>query len=305
MKKVGLLVLVMLGFAQVSSTAEDYSKMSANELDAAFILAVQKKDAEKIQELIQAGANVNTAVPYTWTAGDCDWDIKSTALIYAVRHDCPNIIKAILKVKRKLNESLEDALYEAIKEGRSEVVKELIEGGADINYCYKDRIEDTPLIVAVEHALPEMAVSSNAVWEYTFRGSERRAIIKMLLKAGAKVDSVNKGGRTALMEAVTNHDLNTVLDLLKVPAMSRGSFFGFGSKPINYADKDGNTALMLAVESIRTSYINNREYNICLHSQKIVEELLKFPGIDPHHVNNNGETAITLLEKWQNGPKIW
>ena len=93
MKKVGLLVLVMLGFAQVSSTAEDYSKMSIMELDAAFILAVQEHRSEKMQELIQAGANVNTPIPYTWTSGDCDWEIKSTALIYAVRHNCPNMVK--------------------------------------------------------------------------------------------------------------------------------------------------------------------------------------------------------------------
>jgi ankyrin repeat protein len=285
-KKVGLLVLIMLGFAQVSSTAEDYSKMLANELDAAFILAVQKKDAEKIQELIQAGANVNTAIPYCWTKGDCDWWIESSALIYAVRSNCPNIIKVLLKVKRKLNESLNDALHEAIREKYSDVVEELIDGGADIN-CHGSSYEDTPLILAVSY--------------------RARDIIQILLKAGAKVDSVNKGGRTALMEAVSENDLNTVLDLLKVPAMSRGSFFGFGSKPINYADKDGNTALILAVKSIRTSYIagNDRQYIECINSQKIVEELLKFPGIDPHHVNNNGETAITLLEKWQNGPKIW
>ena len=71
-------------------------KMSQAELDTAFVLAVKKHHSEKIQELIQAGANVNTPVPYTWTSGDCDWRITSTALMYAVRHDCPNVIKALL-----------------------------------------------------------------------------------------------------------------------------------------------------------------------------------------------------------------
>ncbi len=299
MKKVGLLVLVMLGFAQVSSTTEDYSKMSANELDAAFILAVQKGHSEKIQELIQAGANVNTPVPYTWTSGDCDWHIESTALMYAARKNCPNIIKALVKVKQKLNETLNEALIVAIEEGYSDVVKELIEGGADINYCYKNRSETTPLILAIQNARPASEFSPQAQWKYESRWSQRRAIIQALLKAGAKVDSVNKEGRTALMEAVCRSDLNTVLDLLKVPEMSRGSFFGFGIKPINYADKDGNTALILAVKNIRCSYIDNQEYHICRMSQSIVEQLLEFPGIDLHHVNNNGVTAITLLEKYK------
>src|SRR5271170_1564744 len=42
---------------------EDYSKMSITELDAAFILAVQEHRSEKMQELIEAGANVNTPIP--------------------------------------------------------------------------------------------------------------------------------------------------------------------------------------------------------------------------------------------------
>jgi hypothetical protein len=42
---------------------------------------------------------------------------------------------------------------------------------------------------------------------------------------------------------------------------------------------------------------NNQEYNICINSQNIIKALLETPGIDPHHVNKNGETAITLLEK--------
>ena len=136
---VGLLVLVMLGFAQVIATAEDYSKMSSHELDAAFIFAVKNNHSEKIPDLIQAGANVNTPIPYTWTSGDCDWNIESTPLIYAVRNNFPHTIKALVKVKQKLNGTLNEALDEAITEGYSEIVKELIEGGADINFCYKNQ----------------------------------------------------------------------------------------------------------------------------------------------------------------------
>ena len=35
-------LLLLLGFAQVSGTAADYSKMSVNELNEAFVIAVKK-----------------------------------------------------------------------------------------------------------------------------------------------------------------------------------------------------------------------------------------------------------------------
>ncbi len=57
MKKVGLLVLVMLGFAQVSGTEADYSKMSTNELNGALIIAVKKGSFGEVQKLVGAGVN--------------------------------------------------------------------------------------------------------------------------------------------------------------------------------------------------------------------------------------------------------
>lgn len=265
--------------------------MSTAELDAAFISAVQEHRLEKMKELIQAGANVNTPIPYTWTSGDCDWEIESTALVYALRHNCPNIVKELLKAEKKLNEALDIA----IKEGYSDVVEELIEGGVDINYVNENK--DTPLILAIQHARATAEFSSQAQARATSRWYERRKIIQMLLKEGANVSHINKYDRTALMEAVIKHDLNTVQNLLQAPEMTTGSYFGFGTKPINYSDKDGNTALILAIQNVRYRHINNREYNICINSQNIIKVLLETPGIDPHHVNNRGESAITLLQE--------
>jgi ankyrin repeat protein len=102
------------------------------------------------------------------------------------------------------------------------------------------------------------------------------------------------------MEAVIEYDLNTVQHLLQLPEMTKGSCFGFGEKLINYADQNGNTALMIAVQKACYKYINNQEYNICINSQKIIKAILETPGIDPYHVNKNGETAIVLLEKLNN-----
>ena len=290
------LLLLLVGFVQIDGkeenlAVEDYSKMSITELDAAFILAVQGHRSEKMQELIQAGANVNTPIPYTWTFGDCDWGIESTALIYAIRYDCPDMVKVLLKVEKNLNEALDVA----IEEGYPDIVKELIKGRADINYVNKNK--DTPLIIAIRHARATAEFASQAQDQFISRWRPRRKIIQILLKAGANVNHVNKYGRTALMEAVIEHDLNTVQNLLQAPEITTGSFFGFATKPINYADKDGNTALILAIQKVRCSYTDNQEYKICINSQNIIKALLETPGIDAHLVNKNGETAIILLEK--------
>jgi|SRR5579859_4650528 len=291
-------LLLLVGFAQINGTkqeltTEDYSKMSTNELGEAFVRAVKGRNEDAVQKLIQAGASVDTPIPYIHTEGDCDWDIESTALIYAVRNNCPNTVRVLLpKVARK---QLNEALYEAIKEGYPDVVEELIKGGADINYANKNG--DTPLIIAIQRARATAEFGPQAHERARSRWHQRRNIIQTLLKAGAHVNHVNKEGRTALMEAVKEHDLHTVQTLLQIPEINTGSFFGFGTKPINYADKDGNTALILAIKMVRCSYIDNQEYKICMNSQNILKALLETPGIDPHHVNKNGETAVKLLEK--------
>lgn len=289
-------LLLLVGFVQVDGkeenlTVEGYSKLSKTELNAAFILAVKEHRSEKVEELIQAGADVNTPIPYTRTSGDCDWNIESTALMYAVRHNCPKMVKVLLKVEKKLNEALELA----IEEGYSAVVEELIKGGADINYVNKDK--NTPLIIAIKRARAISEFSPQVQEQTRSRWSQRREIIRTLLKAGANVNHVNKYGRTALMEAVVEHDLNTVQNLLQIPEMNTVSSSSFATKTINNTDQDGNTALILAIKNVRYRYVGDQEYKICLNSQNIVGALLETPGIDPYHVNKNGETVVTLLEE--------
>lgn len=286
--------MLLLGFTQVSGAVENYLKMSQDELNKALIVAVKQGSCDEVQKLIQVGADIDTPISYTYTSGDCDWNIESTALVYAVRQNCPHMVKVLIEVDKK---ALNNVLREAIEEGYSDVVKELIKGGADSNCVYNDT--DTPLMVAVKHARATAKFSSQANERYSSRCYERQEIIQTLLQSGANVTYVNKNGRTVLMEAVIKHDLTTVQSLLQIPAMTTGSYFGFGTKPINYADEKGNTALILAMKYVRYTYIvgDSYEYNICLSSQNIINALLQTPGIDCYHVNENGDTAIALFEK--------
>lgn len=287
-----LINLIQANCNEANITAEDYLKMSTQQLDTAFISAVKKNQSEKIQALIKAGANINTPIPYTFTQGDCDWNVKSTALTYAVRNNHVELVSILLKEKNKINQNLNEILNTAIEEGYLGIVKELIKEGVDINQS-----ETSPLIIAIQNARPGGQFSAQAQGQYLSRWRARQYIIEALLEAGANVSHVNKDGRTALMEAVINHDLNTVQKILEVPEIHTGSFFGFGTAPINYADKDGNTALILAIKHMRSRYIDNQEYNIAVNSQKIIEELLSHSSIDAYHVNKDGVTAVSLLEE--------
>lgn len=290
-------LLLFIGIVQIHGneenlTTNNYSKTSAVELNTAFVLAVRNHNIELIQELLQAGANVLTPISYYWTCGDCDYLVESTPLIFAVRHNYSDLVRVLLEAKQDLNV----AFCSAIREGLEEIVVEFIKSGVDINHVNENK--DSPLILAVKNARSSAEYSLQACWAYKSRWEERRQIIGHLLEAGANVKHIDEYGRTALMYAVIEHDINTVKKLLEINDMHKVSFFGFGSKPINYEDVDGNTALILAIKRVQCSYINNQEYNICINSQNIIKTLLETPGIDIEHINKDNETAIQLLEKF-------
>jgi len=342
MKKVGLLALVILGFAQVSGTVEDYSKMSVDELNKALIEAVRKDSADDVKCLLEAGADVNQNITYTKrNYDDYDSEITYTLLEYAAKRNLVDIVKQFLQAKAK-----------AANRGYIDMVKECILGKA------KDKDLDRPLIIAAEEACTDVVrelaqanptidainialmsavknfpgITTNASTGSRYRTAlndylhvikelikagadvnhtdeygntalikiaqcelyteeqrqDRAEIIQALLQAKANVNHANKEGNTALIVAINGHDIDAVQMLLKVPGIN-----------INYANNDGDTALIIAIRRIQTSYISGRtdEYNACVNSQNIVKMLLETPGINPHHANKKGDTAIKLLKK--------
>ncbi len=314
------LILFFVSLLQINCNAEilvtkDYSSMTKTELNKAFVRAIEDNDSLEAENLIQAGADINTPIRYWETIGSgegCwDYDDYAPAFRYAVIHNRRGIIKMLLRYRKDLSNTLEEALLLASSCGALESAKELLHGGANVNHVCEDK--NTPLILAAKKG------SLSVVQELIQRGANvnhadrngntplilaidegcSEKLIKILLDAGADVTCANKKGKTALIKAVSATRINIVLELLKVHQMHTGSFFGFGTKPINYADEDGNTALIHAVKNIRYSYIvgRNREYQLCVDSQSIVENLFNTPGIDHHHANKKGETAITLFEK--------
>ncbi len=255
------------------------------ELDQAFVEAVKRYDIEEMKELIEAGADVDVLIsyPYTFGTGEgCfDTDLETSPLIFAVRKKRPEMVRVLAQ---KSKDDLCKALEIAIDLACPLVVSELLAAGADVS-------DGKLLMYAVGRAGPIGKDSFNSI-----------QVVKVILNAGASIKYADECGRTALMRAIEEYDLSTVQSLLKNPEMTRGWFLGFGQKPINYVDKDGNTALVIAVKNIRTSYWSTDKYGrvMCNNSQKIVEELLNTPGIDLDRANKDGETARALLAKLNN-----
>ena len=284
--------------------------------DKAFISAVERHDTKTMQKLIELGANINAPISYTWSQGDWDVAMECSPIMFAIKDKNTEMVKILLKVKNKLSDTLNQALDQAIRCGCTEIAEILLKEGADVNYINNED-KNTPLISAANKGLikfiPILLKAGADINHANIRGETALMIaiehgftktMQILLKAGADINAgaginnVDEFGKTALMRAVEKYDLDTVQELLKFPEITKGSFLGFGKKPINNADENGNTALIIAIKNIRSSYIvgHNYEYDICIKSQKIVETLLKTPGIDLYHVNKNGETAIALLD---------
>ena len=317
-KKIGLPVLVMFGIAQVSSAAQDYSKMSAHELNEALIIAVKKGSSDDVQKLIKAGADVNQKISCIETMGDCDYNITYTPLEYAAKCDYVDLIKELIRIKAK-NDDINKALIIAAQKGHADVVRELVQAKAKIDAINTALISATKkfpgctnrttisnthqdyLNVIKELIKAGAHVNHTDEWENTAlievvgcslyteaQKKNKGEVIQALLNAKANVNHANKEGSTALIRAIEKHDFNVVQILLKVPGIK-----------INHANKDGNTALIKALQCLQYTYVagDKEQYNNCFNSQKILETLLQIPGIDLHHANKNGDTAVTLLKK--------
>jgi len=292
-------LLLLLAFAHVNSS-------SVNELNEALIIAVKRGSNDEVQKLVQAGANGNQQI--TYDAGMRDWDVNTTttlleyaakhgyadivkelkvkaknddinaALIVAAEAGYPDVIRELIQAKPKMS-TINTALILAAKAGNLSVVKELIKAGANVNHTDEHGI--TALIGIIRHS----TYKKTEAWKKV-----RAEAIQDLLNAKANVNQADKlvDGDTALIVAIKKHDIDAVQILLKAPKIN-----------VNYANNNGDTPLIVALNYIQTTYISGRndEYNNCVNSQKILEIMLNTSGINRHHVNKKGDTAVKLLEK--------
>ena len=122
-------------------------------------------------------------------------DRGDTLLYMAVQNSCIEIVKMLIEVGAdvdKADKGGRTPLYWAAFNGRTEIAKMLIEAKADVN---KANIYGQTLLY-------------RAVWhDYT-------EIVKMLIKAGADVNKANKCGETPLQLAAKEEHLDIMTMLL-------------------------------------------------------------------------------------------
>lgn len=187
----GLLAGVLL-LASLAAQSDSYE-------DA--LHAVNNDDERTVAELLRRGLDVNTIGPN----GD-------SLLMLAAKHGKPQMMKIVLDAKPRVNLRNaygETALMMAVFQGHTEVVRQLLARGAEINHPGW-----TPLIYAAAQS--------------------RMDIARILISQGAQINAQAENGTTALMMAAREGQLPMVLLLMEHGA------------DLNMRNRDGQTALALA-----------------------------------------------------------
>ena len=233
-----------------------------------LIIAVGNSYLETAKILIENGADVNSVDFEGWSA-----------LSYAVNNGDIEIAKLLLTNKAKINDELLLAIKSPIVESRIDMMKLLIDNGANINYA--DENEFTPLNTAIETGDMELT--------------------KFLITNGANVNSLMQDGVSLIVYAISQNNMdllqilienganvnNTTGDYWAGSPLITASRLGLDNvvrillsrnADINAVDMNGNTALHTAA----------------LNSQLSVIKLLleKNPNLDIQ--NEVGNTALHL-----------
>lgn len=237
-----------------------------------------------------------------------------TALMWAAQKGYENIVKILLDSRRiKINEqdsSGMNALMYACQYHHESIVKLLLQQpGISVNTQTKKG--DTALILAaflgysdiVKMLLTVSGININAQNKdgitALMNALSHKEVLKLLLDAGADPNLKNKDGDTfmdladeeikpALQAMINEAQMKLLSDKIDWFAAALSGDINkikklVGKVDINLQDKDGYTALMIAVWK---------------NHENIVKLLLSTPGINVNITNNEGKTALMRAASW-------
>jgi len=228
--------------------------------------------------VLKHGAYVDSAYTSTYWEG-------YTPLCLAVTEGHEEVIKLLLECGANVNaqgKNGKTALHSAVEKGHEEVVKLLLECGANVDAQDKDGKSILQFAVEKQH----------------------EKFVKLLLECGANVHTQDKDGKTVLHCAVEKGQEKFVQLLLECGAN------------VDAEDKDGRTALHFAVEKgylVIVEHVlkhhpdvnnksNRSALNVAVHGYgkeygKIIENLLQYGfTVNPEDVNNC-ELLCAAVEK--------
>lgn len=229
-----------------SKSAATTAKTTAAE--SPLVKAIAEGRVDDAKKLLNRGTDVNQTNPDGTTA------LMQAAIGSAY---LPNNVPALTMILAK-NPNLEaednrgrTALYRAIEEGKDEAVNLLISRKADVNHRASDGT--SPLLAAVTYgrmnALKALIAAGSGIETPDSNGAtpliraaegtgyipNNAPYVQLLLEKGAKVDTQNKQGRSALFRASEEGKTDAVNLLLDAKADP------------NQKDNSGSTPLLMAV----------------------------------------------------------
>lgn len=260
-----------------------------------LIEAAKNNRFKLVELLVDAGAEINA----TDNEGN-------TALIYSVQNDYKNLALFLLKAGADVN----CVLFYAVSNANVEITRELIKFGANVNCT--DRQGKTALVYCVQDdskivGLIEPTRNPN---NYSFL-SDKKTVVQTLINAGADVNIIDYEGKTALIHAVENDDMNVSAKELITAATD-----------LDFADYDGKTALIHAVEKGRASLVSvlisakadvnmvdskgktALIYAVEKESKKNLAKDLIASGTDVNITDNEGKTALIHAVEKENSLSV-
>ncbi|MDP6439181.1 MAG: ankyrin repeat domain-containing protein, partial [Candidatus Brocadiia bacterium] len=148
-----------------------------------LVLAAMAGNREKVEALLDGGADVNAA--------DSD---GVTAIMVAARQGHTAVVKLLLEGGADpdpVNDYGYAAIHPATARSHADTAEALLDGGADIEIEHEGTLNGaTPLIVAT---------GADSLGS---RPERREAVVRLLIRRGAKIDAQDWWNRTALFQAV-------------------------------------------------------------------------------------------------------
>lgn len=222
-----------------SPITKDYSEMSTDELKQTLMEVITQNNEDMVSKILAHPkaknfdqydlrkalelAAKNNYVNIAHTLIQAGADVKGryySALVDAAEKGYTDMVKALLPVQgcdkldysrchymdiNYFNEFRERALIKAAKNNHVDVMKELINAGANVNY--QDAFGDIALVEATKNG--------------------HVGAVKELLQAKANVNATNRNGETALIIAMFLRNVDVLRELLMAPGIDVDSSIQF------------------------------------------------------------------------------
>ncbi|KLU81030.1 hypothetical protein MAPG_00125 [Magnaporthiopsis poae ATCC 64411] len=198
-----------------------------------------------------------------------------------------NIVKMLLERGADVNaqdSEYDNALQAASSAGHGEIVKMLLEKGADVKAEDVDR--RTPLWIAA--------------------GNGHEAVVELLIKNGAAIDQSDDSGHTPLSKAAGNgHE--AVARLLMELGADKEAESRYRFRPLHYAARDGRegvTRLLIELGADKEAEKRDRMRPLhlaALNGHKAVVKLLVELGADKDARDERGRTPLDIAKIYGHG----